>query len=51
MFYKNIDTVRLKMNECGHSGKPFLFAFDFEMQEAIFIEKPMDNTLIELIEK
>lgn len=47
MFYKNIDTVRLKMNECGHSGKPFLFAFDFEMQEAIFIEKPMDNTLIE----
>lgn len=47
MFYKNIDTVRLKMNECGHSGKPFLFAYDFEMQEAIFIEKPMDNTLIE----
>ncbi|MFT4168856.1 MAG: aminodeoxychorismate synthase component I [Dysgonomonas sp.] len=47
MFYKNIDTVRLKMNECGHSSKPFLFAFDFEMQEAIFIENPMDNSLIE----
>lgn len=46
MFYKDTDTIRLKMNKCGHLGKPFLFAFDFEMQEALFIENPMESSLI-----
>lgn len=43
MIYKDIHIVREKMNEAGKSRQPFLFAFDFEMQKAIFIENPIEK--------
>lgn len=41
MYYSNISSVQNKMNEAGKLGRPFFFAFDFEMTEGIFIEDPL----------
>lgn len=46
MIYDNTDIVRQKMNEAGKSRQPFLFAFDFEMQKALFLENPMEKEFI-----
>lgn len=46
MIYDNTDIVRQKMNEAGKSHQPFLFAFDFEMQKALFLENPMEKEFI-----
>ncbi len=36
----NINEVVKRMNRAGELGDPFLFVFDFEMEKALFIEKP-----------
>ncbi len=35
--------VAARMNHCGATHTPFLFAFDFELEHAIFIENPLDQ--------
>lgn len=34
------------MNECGEKGIPFLFAFNYEMDEGIFIRNPLEQNEI-----
>lgn len=34
------------MNECGAARKPFLFAIDYEMAEALFVENPLEQSEI-----
>ena len=34
------------MNECAKQNIPFLFAFNFDLNEALFIENPSDQTEI-----
>ena len=31
------------MNSHGAAGEPFLFAFDYELSEALFISSPLDQ--------
>lgn len=38
--------VRVRMNECGGRGMPFLFAVDFDMEDGFFIEEPMRQTRV-----
>ena len=46
MFYSDIHIVVCKMNECAKRNIPFLFAFNFELNEALFIENPSEQTEI-----
>ena len=36
----------IQMNKCGASHTPFLFAFDFELEHALFIENPLAQSNI-----
>lgn len=36
--------IKLRMNACGGSKTPFLFAVDFDLEEGIFIENPMQQS-------
>ncbi|MDL2319889.1 aminodeoxychorismate synthase component I [Alistipes sp. OttesenSCG-928-B03] len=38
------EEVQRRMNDCGRMGTPFLFAVDFDMEEGIFIENPLNQT-------
>ncbi len=38
-----IEEVRKRMNEAGRDQAPFLFAFSFEMNEALFVESPLEQ--------
>ncbi len=46
MFYSDIHIVVSKMNECAKQNIPFLFAFNFDLNEALFIENPSEQTEI-----
>lgn len=37
----SIPELRTKMNACGSEATPFLFAVDFDLEEAVFIERPL----------
>ncbi|MFI3327958.1 MAG: aminodeoxychorismate synthase component I [Rikenellaceae bacterium] len=37
-----LENLRIKMNEGGRKGHPFIFCVDYELNEAIFIENPME---------
>ncbi|SHE44104.1 aminodeoxychorismate synthase component I [Dysgonomonas macrotermitis] len=43
MFYTDINIIIQKMNKAGEMHSPFLFAFNFELTEGIFIENPFTN--------
>lgn len=43
MFYSDIHIVAVKMNECAQQNIPFLFAFNFELNEALFVENPSEQ--------
>ncbi len=43
MFYQDVHIVADKMNRCASKNVPFLFAFDFELSEALFIERPQEQ--------
>ena len=36
-------TVARQMNRCAAAHTPFLFAFDFELENAIFMENPLEQ--------
>ncbi|WP_101688331.1 aminodeoxychorismate synthase component I [Dysgonomonas massiliensis] len=36
-----VSDIKLRMNTCGASKTPFLFAVDFDLEKGIFIENPM----------
>lgn len=38
--------IKLRMNACGASKTPFLFAVDFDLEKGIFIENPMQQSEI-----
>ncbi len=43
MHYSDTDTIRRRMNECGATGRPFLFAVDYELSEGYFVENPLEQ--------
>lgn len=38
--YTSVESAVERMNECGKRGEPFLFAFDFELEKAVFVSEP-----------
>lgn len=41
--FERVDCVKEQMNACGAKGVPFLFAFDFELTEGIFVTRPREQ--------
>lgn len=46
MFYSDISLVRKLINKASHEGRPYLFAVNFEGDEALFIENPLHQQAI-----
>lgn len=42
MFINSQDLIK-KMDKAGQAGRPFLFAFNFEMTEGLFIPDPLQK--------
>ena len=40
---KSVEEIKNKINEVASLGQPFLFGFDFELQNGFFIENPMQQ--------
>lgn len=40
-FYSDVRVVADKITDCVQHHEPFLFAFDFELTEALFVEQPL----------
>ena len=41
--FQTVETVIRQMNRCTQCGEPFLFAFNFEMTEALFVPRPLEQ--------
>jgi len=39
----DIKSAVIQMNSFGAAGEPFLFAFDYELSEALFVPAPLDE--------
>lgn len=39
--YTSVESAVERMNACGKKGEAFLFAFDFELEKAIFVSDPL----------
>jgi para-aminobenzoate synthetase component 1 len=44
MISVNAEKLKSLMNQCGQKGRPFLFAIDFEMNEGLFSDNPLNDT-------
>lgn len=42
----DIKSAVIQMNSFGAAGEPFLFAFDYELSEALFVPAPLDDSEI-----
>ena len=41
---KSVEEIKNKINEVAAKGQPFLFGFDYELQNGFFIENPLQQT-------
>lgn len=46
MQFTDTEAIRLRMNEYGREGRPFLFVVDYEMSEGYFVEDPLAQSEI-----
>lgn len=46
MFYSDLHFVRQLINHASHEGRPYLFAVNFEGDEALFVEDPLNQQAI-----
>lgn len=44
MYSLNINELKMKMNSCGASKTPFLFAVDFDISQGVFVSNPLDQS-------